>query len=72
MCFRALKRKWKLKKILAKHAKAVTVRSPKDLLLKRKQVIGGYNKAIRDEQRADGNYFRGMRDMLQWVLKEID
>lgn len=72
MCIRAIKRRLYLRKILKKHAKAVTIRSPKDLLIKRKQVFGGYNKAVRDENCADGNYYRGMRDMIQWVLKEDD
>ena len=72
MCFRALKRKWHLRKIRKMHIKGIDIRSSEELYEKRKEVFSDFNQAIREERSRDSSYYSGMRDMLQWVLKEID
>ena len=61
-----------LRKIRRLHVKDMRVRSKKELYYKRKAVFNDLNRAVREEKPVDGSYYSGMRDMLQWVLKEID
>ena len=70
MCLRALRRKFHLRKIKRMHVRNIVVRTNEELYNKRKEVFSDLNRAVRDEQRSDGVYLSGMRDMLKWVLCE--
>ena len=52
------------------HVKNMLVRSREELYHKRKEIFSDLNRAVREEQRSDGVYLSGMRDMLKWVLCE--
>ena len=70
MRFGKIRARWRNWRIRRKHAKNVSLRTPKEVIEFKKAMLRGEMKAGRERKRIDANYYAGAADTIAWVLKE--